>query len=433
MKEQAVNIFWFRRDLRVSDNHGLYRALTAGKPVLPVFIFDTIILNDLEDNDSRVTFILRQVQKLQELFEQRGSSFWIYHGRPIDAFKLLASELLIDTVFANQDYEPYAIARDNHIETFLSSSGARMKLFKDHVLFHEDEVINNAGRPYTVFTPYRRKWKEKLTAADLQPFSSEKYLSNLLQLFPLKTYHHADLGFRHGSFSVPPLILDTNVMESYASKRDFPASDGTSRLGVHLRFGTVSIRLVTALALSHSEAFLNELIWRNFYIDILWHFPHVVSGAFKTAYDNIQWVNSEKDFSRWCGGMTGFPIVDAGMRQLNETGYMHNRVRMITASFLCKHLLIDWRWGEAYFAEKLLDFELASNNGGWQWAAGSGCDAAPYFRIFNPTLQMKKFDPDKEFVHKWVPELETPRYPRPVVDLKLARERALKAYQKALT
>jgi len=433
MKEQSINVFWFRRDLRITDNPGFYRALTSGKPVLPVFIFDTGILSDLEDDDSRVTFILKQVQMLHDLFEENGSSFWIYHGKPLDAFKLLNTEYTIDTVFANQDYEPDAVSRDNGISVFLASGGSRLQLCKDHVIFHQDDVLNGQKKPYTIFTPYSKKWKEKLTDDDLQPYPSEKYLSNLLRMEPLKKYHHADLGFRPGRFPVPGLTIDTVLIAEYGEKRDFPALDATSRLGVHLRFGTVSIRQVTTIARKHSASFLNELIWRNFYIDMLWHFPRVVRGAFKPAYDRIQWQNSEKDFARWCEGTTGYPMVDAGMRQLNQTGYMHNRLRMITAGFLCKHLLIDWRWGEAYFADKLLDYELASNNGGWQWAAGSGCDASPYFRVFNPTLQLEKFDPDKAFVRKWVPEYDTTDYPAPVVDHKMARSRAIRVYREAVS
>jgi deoxyribodipyrimidine photo-lyase len=432
MEEKSINIFWFRRDLRVADNHGFYEALTAGRPVLPVFVFDTDILNDLEDNDSRVTFILREVQKLHDIFGQQGSSFWIYHGRPIDAFKRLHAEYEIDTVFMNQDYEPYALSRDRQVVDFLSSVGIKSRLYKDHVIFHQNEILNDSGKPYTVFTPYSKKWKTRLSDGDLKEYPSEKYLQNLLRMSPLRKFHHVEISFRPGSLPIPSLKIDADVLKNYNEKRDFPAEEGTTRLGIHLRFGTVSIRQVTSAALAYSGIFLNELIWRNFYIDILWHFPDVQKGSFNTAYDHIQWVNSEKDFARWCDGNTGYPMVDAGMRQLNKTGYMHNRVRMIVAGFLCKHLLIDWRWGEAYFADKLLDYELASNNGGWQWVAGSGCDAAPYFRVFNPILQQEKFDPQQAYVRKWLPEYGTPDYPRPMVDHKMARERAIHVYQEGL-
>lgn len=432
MKEKSINIFWFRRDLRIADNHGFYEALIAGKPVLPLFIFDTNILNDLEDNDSRLTFILREVRKLHDLFEQHGSSFFIYHGKPLDAFKLLDTEYEIDEVFTNQDYEPYATLRDRQVAGFFHSVGIKFRLYKDHVIFHQNDILNDSGKPYILFTPYSKKWKARLSDHDLQDYPSEKYLANLFGMDPRRKYHHAELGFRPGNFPVPPLKIDPAILSSYHEKRDFPAEEGTSRLGIHLRFGTVSIRQVTAAALAHSDAFLNELIWRNFYIDILWHFPYVQKGSFNPAYDQIQWLNSEKDFARWCEGTTGYPMVDAGMRQLNQTGYMHNRVRMITASFLCKHLLIDWRWGEAYFSDKLLDFELASNNGGWQWAAGSGCDAAPYFRVFNPILQQEKFDPYQAYIRKWLPEYGTADYPKPMIDHKMARDRALRVYQEIL-
>ena len=432
MGDKAINIFWFRRDLRIEDNHGFYEALIAGKPVLPVFVFDTAILNDLDDNDSRLTFILREVQKLHDLFEQKGSSFWIFHGTAPDAFKMLHAEYAPDTVFFNEDDEPYALSRDRQIMDYLGSVGIKYRSYKDHVVFHRNDILNEEGKPYTVFTPYSRKWKALLSDQVIRNYPSENHLDQLLRMSPLRKYHHGELGFRPGSFPAPALKIDIDILKNYQEKRDFPAAEGTTRLGIHLRFGTVSIRKVTEEALAHSESFLNELIWRNFYIDIIWHFPHVQKSAFNHAYDHIQWLNSEKDFARWCEGTTGYPMVDAGMRQLNETGYMHNRVRMIVASFLCKHLLIDWRWGEAYFADKLLDFELASNNGGWQWAAGSGCDAVPYFRIFNPVLQQKKFDPQQAYIRKWIREYGSEEYPKPIVDHAWARERALRVYRESL-
>jgi deoxyribodipyrimidine photo-lyase len=432
MDKQEIAVFWFRRDLRVADNHGFYQALNSGKPVLPIFIFDTHILNNLEQEDSRVSFILHEIQKLQALFEAKGSTLWIYHGTPVDAFRRLMAEYRFRTVFTNQDYEPYAREREKAVSGLLEAEGICLRLFKDQVIFHQTEVAKTDGTPYTVFTPYSKKWLSKLTEKDYQPFPSEKMLGNLFPTKPLKQYHHPNLGFRHGPYRVPPLKLGTGLLKAYAEKRDFPALNGTSRVGVHLRFGTVSIRKLTALAVKYSPVFLNELIWRNFYTAILWHFPYVARSAFKPAYDFIPWQNPEKDFARWCEGTTGYPLVDAGMRELNATGYMHNRVRMVTASFLCKHLLIDWHWGEAYFAEKLLDFELASNNGGWQWAAGSGCDAAPYFRVFNPLLQQQKFDPELVYIKKWVPEYGSPAYPKPVVEHKAAREQAIRVYKDAL-
>lgn len=430
--KKKINLFWFRRDFRVADNHGFYRALISNLPVLPVFIYDTNIINDLEDDDPRVEFISNEVNRLKVEFERNNSSMWIYHGKPLDAFKRLWVEYDIDTVFANEDYEPYARERDARIGEFLQSRNVKFHKLKDHLIFHKDDVLKADGKPYTVFTPYSKKWKEKLSQTGIETYPSEKHLGNLFKMAPLNDISLRDIGFRRGRLEFPEKKIDKRVLKKYEEQRDFPGIKGTSRLGIHLRFGTISIRKLTKKALKHSPVYLNELIWRNFYMDILWHFPHVENGAFKPEYNYIPWLNSEKDFAKWCEGNTGYPIVDAGMRQLNETGYMHNRVRMITASFLCKHLLIDWRWGEAYFAEKLLDYELASNNGGWQWAAGTGCDAAPYFRVFNPTLQTQKFDPDFKYIRQWVPEFEELTYPRPMVEHKMARQRAIDTYKKAL-
>ncbi|KOH45156.1 cryptochrome/photolyase family protein [Sunxiuqinia dokdonensis] len=431
MKEK-INLFWFRRDLRIADNHGLYSALTSGKPVLPVFIYDTNILNDLNDDDSRVEFIAGQVNRLKVEFERHNSTLWIFHGKPLAAFKRLWVEYEIDTVYTNEDYEPYARERDERVQSFLSSGGVSFQSLKDQLIFHKDEIVKPDGKPYTVFTPYSKKWLQKLNNRLPESYPSEKHLRNLLKTEPMDEVSLRDLGFRKGKLEFPEKKIDAGLLNEYAARRDFPAQDGTSHLGIHLRFGTISIRQLTRKAMQHSAVFLNELIWRNFYMDILWHFPHVEKHAFKPAYDFIPWLNSEKNFARWSEGTTGYPLVDAGMRELNETGYMHNRIRMVTASFLCKHLLIDWRWGEAYFAEKLLDYELASNNGGWQWAAGTGCDAAPYFRVFNPSLQAQKFDPDLKYIRRWVPEFESPNYPRPIVDHATARQRAIDIYKKAL-
>ncbi len=431
MKEK-INLFWFRRDLRIPDNHGFYQALTSGKPVLPVFIYDTNILNDLNDDDSRLEFISMQVNRLKAEFERNNSTLWIFHGKPLAAFKRLWVEYEIDTVYTNEDYEPYARERDERVKTFLNSGEVNLRPFKDHVVFQKDEVVKADGKPYTIFTPYSKKWLQKLNDYPPESYPSEKYLQNLLKTEPMNDVKLRDLGFRKGSIVFPEKELDVELLKDYASQRDFPAQDRTSRLGIHLRFGTISIRQLTRKAMLFSPVFLNELIWRNFYMDILWHFPHVEKHAFKPAYDLIHWLNSEKNFECWCDGTTGYPLVDAGMRQLNATGYMHNRIRMVTASFLCKHLLIDWRWGEAYFAEKLLDYELASNNGGWQWAAGTGCDAAPYFRVFNPSLQAQKFDSDQNYIRKWIPEFESSDYPRPIVDHSMARQRAIDTYKKSL-
>ena len=431
--KQKVTVFWFRRDLRFNDNAGFYHALKSGNPVLPVFIFDTEILDKLNKNsDARVSFIYDEIKRLKTKFESEGSSLCVFHSNPLKAFQKLSGDFEIQAVYTNKDYEPYAIKRDDQTERFLSSKEIKFYSYKDHVIFEENEVLKDNGEPYTVFTPYSKKWKQNLAKYQIPYFPSEKHLHNLLKTKPFRFLKLEDLGFEKSEIIVPPVEISERVIQEYASTRDLPAVDGTTRLGAHLRFGTVSIRDVTHSALKLSEVFLNELIWRNFFIDILWHYPHVVNKAFKPKYDRIEWRNDEEEFEKWCAGNTGYPMVDAGMRELNKTGFMHNRVRMLTASFLTKHLLIDWRWGEAYFAEKLLDYELASNNGNWQWAAGTGCDAAPYFRIFNPETQQKKFDPNGKYILKWIPEYGSLHYPQPIVEHKFARERVLKAYKEAL-
>jgi deoxyribodipyrimidine photo-lyase len=430
---EKINVFWFRRDLRLHDNHALYHALKSGNPVLPIFIFDTEILEKLNDKkDARVFFIYTEIQKIKTELEKSGSSLFVFHDKPVDTFKKLTDEFDIQAVFANKDYEPYAKERDKRVGEFLKTKEIEFHLFKDHVIFEENEVLKDDGTPYTVFTPYSKKWKQVFDETEIQAFPSEELKENFLKTKPFSFPELKDLRFENSSIEIPPLKISEKIIRNYAKTRNHPAINGTTRLGVHLRFGTVSIRDLTQKAMDWSETFMNELIWRNFFSTILWHFPQVVDKSFKAKYDFIQWRNNEKEFERWCKGETGYPMVDAGMRELNETGFMHNRVRMVTASFLTKHLLIDWRWGEAYFAEKLLDYELASNNGNWQWAAGTGCDAAPYFRIFNPESQQKKFDPEGEYVKRWVPEVETLAYPKPVTIHKMARERALLAYRKVL-
>ena len=430
--KKEVNIFWFRRDLRIKDNHGFYRALLSDRAVLPVFIFDSRILNGLDGDDARVPFILDQLNRLQGEFEKQGSALWIYHGKPLDAFKQLLLEYNVGSVFTNRDYEPYAIERDKKIQDFLNEKGVGLHDYKDQVVYDRNDILKKDGKPYTVFTPYCKQWLKKNENEEIKLFPSEKYLRKLFKTKPFRKFHLRDLGFSHKEVPVPCKKISLKVLEEYEHKRDFPDLDATSRIGIHLRFGTISIRELTLLAVKHSKVFLNELIWRNFYMSILWYFPYAEKAAFKKEYDFIPWLNSEKDFKRWCEGRTGYPLVDAGMRQLNQSGFMHNRVRMVTASFLSKHLLIDWRWGEAYFASKLLDYELASNNGGWQWAAGTGCDAAPYFRVFNPKLQQQKFDPEFKFIRKWIPEFDSGNYPKPMIDHKFARKRALDVYQSAL-
>ncbi|MBL7742522.1 MAG: deoxyribodipyrimidine photo-lyase [Chitinophagaceae bacterium] len=429
----AVNIFWFRRDLRLEDNAGLYHALKEGKPVVPVFIFDRNILEELEDKqDRRVEFIHLALKAMQQKLVKMGSTLDVRYGFPEDIYQQLQKDYTIEKVFTNHDYEPYARKRDKEIAERLTANGISLHTCKDQVIFEKDEVVKDDGKPYTVFTPYARRWKATLNDFYLRSYPVKKYFSNFYKQ-PVKDIPSlASMQFRPVGESFPSGKWKEEIIKKYSTQRDLPAVNGTSRLGVHLRFGTISIRELAREAGTLNETYLNELIWRDFYHMILWHFPHVVGHAFKKEYDAIRWRNNEKEFDAWCNGLTGYPIVDAGMRELNTTGYMHNRVRMIVASFLTKHLLIDWRWGEAYFAKRLLDFDLAANNGGWQWAAGSGCDAAPYFRIFNPYLQTKKFDPDLKYVRKWVPEFEGFDYPAPIVEHEFARKRCLEAYSKAL-
>jgi len=429
----VVNIFWMRRDLRLEDNTALFHALKTRENVLPLFIFNPDILERLEVRpDFRVNFIYNTLVGIKETLEKIGSSIYIAHGKPQDIFKKMAEEFHICSVYTNRDYEPYSVFRDTHVERFLKINKIEYHCYKDHVLFEKDELVKEDGKPYTVFTPYKNKFLEKFNKEMVRPLNTTQYFHNFIRIKPLPMMSIEMLGFEPFNVAFPSKSLSQTLLEGYAVNRDFPARNGTSKLSVHLRFGTISIRKVTALALLHSEAFLSELIWRNFYSQILWYFPHVATRAFKPIYDNIHWENNLDHFNAWCQGKTGYPMVDAGMRELNQTGFMHNRLRMVTASFLCKHLLIDWRWGEAYFAGKLNDYELASNNGGWQWAAGSGCDAAPYFRIFNPELQAKKFDPDAEYIRKWVPEYGTLAYPQPIIEHRFARERALKRYAQGM-
>lgn len=433
MKKQ-INIFWFRRDLRIHDNHGFYEALTYGLPVLSIFIFDIHILNKLPKKDHRVDFILNALANLNKKFEEQGSGLQVFLGDPRDIYKKLSTEYNINTVFTNHDYEPYAIKRDKSVQRVLRESGVDFQSFKDQVIFEKAEVVKDNGEPYSVFTPYSRKWKDELVKllkkkGKMPQYPSEKKLD---QLFGLKScmLSHKDIGFEPSGIPAPGKTIKKEILTKYGERRDFPALDATSHLGVHLRFGTVSIRDLVKKALElKATVWLSELIWREFFMQILWGHPYVAQGPFKAKYEKIEWRNNKAEFKAWCEGQTGYPIVDAGMRELNKTGHMHNRVRMIVASFLVKHLLINWQWGEKYFAEKLFDFDLSSNNGNWQWVAGCGCDAAPYFRIFNPLAQSKKFDKKNEYIKKWVPELGTKEYPTPIVDHIFARNRVLKAYK----
>ena len=429
----TINIFWFRRDLRLQDNAGLYHALKDGTPVVPIFIFDRNILEELDDKtDRRVEFIHLALQYLQLQLVKINSTLDVRYGKPLDIFKNLLVEYHIEKVFTNHDYEPYAKERDASIDKMLKEQGVRLYSFKDQVLLEKDEVLKDDGKPYTIFTPYSRKWKATLTDYHLKSYTNKKYFKNFYKQPKRKIISLEEMGFKTTGQSFPDKEWKGQIIRNYKEQRNIPSIQGTSRLSVHLRFGTISIRELAAEAGALNETFLNELIWRDFYQMILWHFPQVVGHAFKPQYDNIKWRNNKKEFEAWCNGLTGYPIVDAGMRELNNTGFMHNRVRMIVASFLTKHLLTDWRWGEAYFAQKLLDYDLAANNGGWQWAAGSGCDAAPYFRVFNPYLQTEKFDPELKYIRKWVSELEEFSYPKPIVKHEEARQRCLDTYASAL-
>lgn len=429
---KEVSIFWFRRDLRLYDNHGLYQALKGSQKVLPIFIFDKNILNKLTDRkDRRVHFIYKNLVSLNLELQTEGSSLLVLHDEPLNAFKTICDSYTIKNVYTNHDYEPYAIARDKEIEEWLRTKHIAFHSFKDQVIFEKGEVMKADGSPYTIFTPYSKVWKQKLDSNAIQTFPSNELFSNLFKKESIPFPSLSEIGFETSHYEFPSIEVDKKLISEYHLTRNFPAINGTSLLSVHLRFGTVSIRNLVAVARELNEQWLNELIWRDFFMMILYHFPYVVNKSFKTNYENIQWINNEAEFKKWCDGETGYPIVDAGMRELNQTGLMHNRVRMIVASFLTKHLLIDWRWGEAYFAEKLLDFELSSNNGNWQWAAGCGCDAAPYFRIFNPHEQTKKFDADLLYINKWIMNF-APDYLPPIVEHDFARKRALEVYKNSL-
>ena len=430
--KKEVSIFWFRRDLRLFDNNALFNALTGKYPVLPIFIFDPDILDKLSDKkDKRVEFIRQTLEQLNKILKQSGSSIYVLHEKVEKAFDKLAEEYTIKEVYANHDYEPYAINRDLIIKAQLESKNIIFKTFKDQVIFEKSEVMKSDGTPYTIFTPYSRKWKEKFYLQSLINFSSELHFSSFYKYLDFSIPSLKDIGFENTNLDLPEPIITEERIRNYQETRNLPSVEGTSQVSVQLRFGTVSVRHLVKQALNWNEQWLNELIWREFFMMILFHFPNVVSQSFKKKYDKIQWRNNEKEFEAWCKGETGYPIVDAGMRQLNETGLMHNRVRMITAGFLCKHLLIDWRWGEAYFAQKLLDYELSSNNGNWQWAAGSGCDSAPYFRIFNPTAQTLKFDPKLKYIKTWIKDFRVD-YLLPVVDHEFGRKRALEVYKRAV-
>ena len=428
-----ISIFWFRRDLRLHDNVALFNALKSGEKVLPIFIFDTSILDKLPKNDARVSFIIKELRSMNEHLKSFDASIDILHGKPIEVFESLIKKYQIASVFTNQDYEPYAIRRDQEILELLTSENIIFNSFKDQVIFEKNEITKKDGNPYVVYTPYSKKWIEAYEQINHIHYSSEDLLSQLYTQPKAKELTLEELGFEETNTPIKNYIFNSRIINEYEETRNFPALDNTSKLGPHLRFGTVSVRqMVSRAEEQENKTFLKELIWREFFMQILWHFPHTHKDSFKPKYDRIVWRNNEDDFKKWCNGTTGYPMVDAGMRQLNNTGFMHNRVRMLVGSFLCKHLLIDWRWGEAYFAEKLHDYEMSSNVGNWQWVAGTGVDASPYFRIFNPTSQIKKFDKDFSYIKKWVPDFQELTYPSPMVDHKFARERCLKTYKEAL-
>ena len=426
-------MFWFRRDLRLDDNVGLYHAIKNETKVVSIFIFDVDILNRLPKEDSRVCFLHQQIEELNQQLAESNKKIHVYHGKPIDIFRKILSANAVHAVYTNRDYEPYSTQRDAEIKALLSENDVTFSTFKDHVIFEQDEVVKSDGTPYRVYTPYSRVWLDKF---DRQEHLKSHRIDDFEKLTTLADHNNpslTDIGFTTSKIKAPQYNTSDEIIDQYEARRNTPAVEGTSKVGVHLRFGTLSIRKAVAKALeSTNQTFLKELIWREFFMQILWHFPHTENKSFKPQYDRIEWRNNPEEFKRWCDGETGYPFVDAGMRELNETGFMHNRVRMLVGSFLCKHLLIDWRLGEAYFAKKLLDYEMASNVGNWQWVAGCGVDAAPYFRIFNPTEQIKKFDKDHAYIKKWVPDYQKSSYAKQIVDHKMARERCLETYKSAL-
>jgi deoxyribodipyrimidine photo-lyase len=432
MVKTEISVFWFRRDLRLNDNYGLFKLLSSHKNILALFIFDKAILDKLPSKDARVQFLFQELMAIKQQLEQVGSSLLIRYGDVDRVWEDLSLEYEIKSVFANRDYESYARSRDKRIYEFLEGKGVPFKAYKDQVIFEKNEILKDDGKPYVVFTPYMKRYKLLLKKEHLQAYPSESLTDNFIKIENLDAPSLTEMGFETFPIQYPSREFPKEVIRNYHERRDIPSLAGTSRLSLHLRFGTISVRALAKVAQQENEKYFNELIWRDFYQTILYHFPHSEKESFRRQYDLIEWENNSEHFEKWCAGKTGYPLVDAGMRELNETGFMHNRVRMVVASFLTKHLLIEWRWGEAYFAEKLLDFDLASNVGGWQWAAGSGVDAAPYFRVFNPSLQMEKFDPEKKYIKKWVPEFGTSHYPKPIVEHKEARLRAIARYKKTL-
>lgn len=416
------SLVWFRRDLRDFDHAALYHALKSSQQVFCIFVFDTEILDLLINKaDRRVEFIWESVNELKTALQKNGADLIVKYGLAREIIPQLARELQVNTVFTNRDYEPAAVARDADVASHLARHEIAFQSFKDQVIFEKDEILSLSNKPYSVFTPYKNAHRKKLNAFYLSAYPVEKYLHNLAKITPEKLVNLEAMGFERTNLKA--LRLPTgmtggkqlfedfqNRINRYKEARDFPAIKGASYLSVHLRFGTVSIRHLARtawnMAGSGAEIWLNELIWRDFYAQILYHNPQVAAGkSFKAEFEHLQFSNNQALFKAWCEGKTGFPIIDAAMRQINQTGYMHNRLRMVAASFLVKDLLVDWRWGERYFAENLIDFDLSANNGGWQWAASTGCDAQPWFRIFNPETQSERFDASGKFIRKYVPEL----------------------------
>ena len=429
----TISIFWFRRDLRLHDNVALYHALQSEEKILPIFIFDKEILEKIPKNDARISFIHKELNTMNEHLKSFEAGISMFHGTPTEIFQSLIKKYNVVKVFTNHDYEPYAIKRDLEIKELLASNTIEFHTYKDQVIFERNEITKKDGTPYVVYTPYSKKWMEAFQTNTQKKYPSEDLLSGFYSSVKPSILTLDDIGFTETRIPIKNYIFNSRIINEYEETRNFPALDNTSKLGPHLRFGTVSVRQMASRAdAQENKIFLKELIWREFFMQILWHFPQTHKDSFKSKYDRINWRNNEEEFKKWCNGTTGYPMVDAGMRQLNETGFMHNRVRMLVGSFLCKHLLIDWRWGEAYFAEKLHDYEMSSNVGNWQWVAGTGVDASPYFRIFNPTSQIQKFDKELKYIQKWVPDFQELTYPTPMVEHKFARERCLKIYKEAL-
>ena len=431
---KKITLCWFRRDLRLSDQAALFYALKEQKNIQPVFVFDSDILEALQNPlDRRVQFIYETLEALKIELKNLGSDLWVEYGKPSVVFKNLFKENSVEAIYCNHDYEPQAILRDQEIEKLCYQHNVIFKSFKDQVIFEKNEVLTDAGKSYTVFTPYKKKWLSLLTDKHLTGYPTETFFENLNRSEDLQSLISLEqMGFQKQDFIFPKRVIDLKILKTYAEKRDFPALASTSLLGLHLRFGTVSVRKLVQIAKKQSEVWLSELIWREFFMQILFHYPHVVKTSFRPQYEKVEWRNVPEELEKWKNGQTGYPIVDAGMRELNQTGHMHNRVRMVVGSFLTKHLMHHWLHGERYFARQLLDFDLSANNGNWQWCAGTGCDAAPYFRVFNPESQAEKFDPQNEYIKKWVPELGTSRYVKPMVEHKFARERALQTFARAL-